>query len=349
MENVMKLYEEGLFQEVVHSIDLNELTASNDPIVAKFLAASYFQLGQYAEALPLLKEIESCFSSDSDYLSLYGACLRRCGDFEGARIQFELALQIKPNHAGVQNNYANLLIDLGELQQAESILVELLENDPSYSDAQVNLHRLRERQRIEKMKPAEPTALALSASNFGDPLMLAFGEDEVRRTRPKSNISTQIQSDLNGQLPSLKQQQVAADKLKLAMQAVLEGRYQFALQLCSQVHQSMPTSSVLFECLADAYIALQRFPEAEICLMHALQLGANSFKLNANLSSLLCIRRDFALAQHYLEQASSIDANNASLSRLRSQIANSYEGSSPALVRFDDEWHYPAMKGRTLN
>jgi predicted Zn-dependent protease len=255
----------------------------------------------------------------------------------------ELALQIKPKEAAIQNNYANLLIDLGDFQQSESILVQLLADDPSYYDAQVNLQRLRERQRIVQMRPAEASPVRSSVTSFGDPLMLAFGTDEVQRTRPKLKTSSQIQSDLKEKLPPLKPQQIAADQLKLALQAVLEGRYQFALQLCSEVHQSMPTSPALFECIGDSYIALQRFAEAEVCLLHALQFGAKSYKLYANLTSLLCIRKDFALAQYYLEQASLIDANNPTLSKLSLQIANSFDGNNPRAVRFDKEWPCPAM------
>ena len=173
--------------------------------------------------------------------------------------------------------------------------------------------------------------------------MLAFAEEEVQLTRPKPSVSGQVQSDLKKNLSPPKQQQVAADKLKLALQAVLEGRNKFALQLCSQVHQSMPVSSVLYECLGDAYIALQRFTEAEICILHALQLGAKSFKLYANLTSLLCIRADFALAQHYLEQASLIDENSPLLTKLRLQIANAHDGNNASMVRFDKEWRHPAM------
>ena len=343
MQSIPALYENKLYQEVIRSIDIDNFSAVGDPFIAQILAASYFQLGQYTDALVLLKEIESCFSADSDYLSLYGACLRRCGDLEGARVQLELALQIQPEHAAIQNNYANLLIDLGNYQQAESILVKLLNDDSDYDDARVNLQRLNERQRILQMKSSEASSVKTPTAKFGDPLMLAFGDDEVKRTRPRSKTSSQIQSDLNGKLPPLKEQQVAADQLKLALQAVLEGRHQFALQLCSQVHQSMPMSSTLFECIGDAYIALQRFAEAEICLLHALQLGTKSFKIYANLTSLLCIRKDFALAQHYLEQASSLDANNPSLSRLRLQIANSYDGTKHKMVRFDHEWSRPVL------
>ena len=342
MKDIFKLYDKGLHQEVVHSIDLASFSAAGDPRLAQVLAASYFHLGQYSEALLLLREIESCFSDDSNYLSLYGACLRRCGNFEDARLQLEMALKLKPHYAPFRNNYANLLIDLDDYQQAESILVELLDDDPDYIDAQVNLRRLKERQQIQQLQPTEEFNTE-SAWTFSDPLMLAFDEDEVKRTRPKPADPGQINSDLKGKLPALKDQQIASDQLTLALKAVQEGRYVFALQLCSQVHHSTPTSSGLFECISDAYIALKRFTEAETCLLHALQLGSRSFKLYANLTSLLCIRRDFPLAQYYFEQASLLDEANPLLSKLRVQIAKGQKGSKLPIVRFDQEWNRPNL------
>ncbi len=343
MQNVFALYEKGLYKDVVQSVDMANFSALRDPRISRVLAASHFQLGQYAESLLLLSEIESCFSTDSDYLSLYGACLRRCGDLEGSRVQLELALKIKPEYEPIKNNYANLLIDLGEYRRAESILLHLLKINPNYSDAQVNLKRLRERQRIQQLQSKDNAIPASAKLIFDDPLMLAFDDDEVQRTRPKDDTSSKVQSDLKGKLPPLKQQKIASDQLKLALEAILEGRYNFALQLCSQAYRSIPVSAALYECVSDAYIALQRFTEAEACLLHALQLGSKSFKLYANLTSLLCIRADFALAQYYLEQASLLDENNPSLANLRLQIANSQDGTKHSMFRFDHEWLRPDM------
>ena len=346
MEKVHDLYKNGCYQEIVQSVNLNEFSAVSDPLLARVLAAAYFQLCQFSEALSLLKEIESCFTADPHYLSLYGACLRRCGDFDAARDRLEQALKVEPDNPAILNNFANLLIDLDDYERAESILDQLLVDDPEYNDARVNLLRLKERQRIYQMQLEDSPISSATKWSLADPLMLAFGEDEVQRTRPKPAEASQNQPELKKILPPLKKQQVASDQLALAIQAVQEGRHVFALQLCSQVHQVIPTSASLFECISDAYIALQRFAEAEVCLLHALLLGAKSFKLYANLVSLLCIRKDYALARHYLELASILDASNPLLSKFRQQIANSQKKMEPSIVRFDQVWPRPEL---TLN
>jgi Flp pilus assembly protein TadD len=343
MLSVSELYECGKYAEVIRSIDSEEFKAGEDPMLAQIVAASHFRLGNYSDALLLLKEIESCFSNDSNYLSLYGACLRRCGDLESSRFQLEQALQIQPNDPSIRNNFANLLIDLRDFQLAETILLQLLSDNPNYEDAQVNLQRLREKQRIQLLNSSDIHSSRSLIPSLDDPLMLAFGDDEVQSTWPRKADPDQGQFELKDKLPPLKQQQVAADQLALAIQALGEGRYTFTLQLCSQVHQSMPASAALFECVSDAYIALQRFSEGETCLLHALHLGTKSFKIYANLTSLLCIRQDFVLAQHYLEQASLLDQANPLLSKLRSQIAKAQEGKNLPVVRFDREWFRPEL------
>ena len=109
----------------------------------------------------------------------------------------------------------------------------------------------------------------------------------------------------------------------------------------------MPASTSLFECMSDAYIGLQRFAEAEICILHSLQLGDKSFKLYLNLVSLLCIRGDFSLAQHYLELASTIDETSPLLEKYRLQIAKAQRNINSSFLRFDQEWKRPQMSKKS--
>lgn len=347
MQNFPDLYERGRYQELVNKVDLANFSAVSEPLLTKIIAASYFHLGRFSEAMNLLKEIESCFSHDPNYLSLFGACLRRCGDLDAAQLQFEKALEINPEQAAIRNNYANLLIDLGNFQKAKVLLDQLLAEDSDYSDARVNLSRLNERERIQQLQSDDVPSAQSSTWVLADPLMLAFAEDEVKRTRPKSSDAQTLQSNLSKNLKPLKSQQIASDQLITAFKAVNEGRYSFALQLCSQIHQSMPASTSLFECMSDAYIGLQRFAEAEICILHSLQLGDKSFKLYLNLVSLLCIRGDFSLAQHYLELASTIDETSPLLEKYRLQIAKAQRNINSSFLRFDQEWKRPQMSKKS--
>ena len=189
MQNISDLsvlYEQGRFAELIESIDFSGFSSVEDPILSQVLAASYFKLGMHQKSLLLLKEIESCFLADSNYLSLYGACLRRCGDLENSRLRFEQALEIRPQDASIRNNYANLLIDLKDYAKAESILLELLSDNPDYEDAKVNLQRLSEKRRLQQLQSDDDHSVESTTWSLADPLMLAFSEEEVHHTRPKS-------------------------------------------------------------------------------------------------------------------------------------------------------------------
>ena len=312
------------------------------------VAASYFKLGEFSSALNLLSEIESCFVDDIEYLVLYGSCLRRCGDLVGADIQFQRALKVDPSSPNLLNNYANLLIDLGRFDQAENILSDLLVKNPSYEDAIVNLQRLKER----KQSFASESDQSVSAKGWtmGNPLLLAFSQEEVLQSAPLFNQPSKnavSQSKLIDALPSVQDHQVASDQLKLAQQAVLDGRYDFALQLCSQVKQSLPNLAAVYECASDAYIAKKSFNLAEICILHSLHLGAKSAKLIINMISLVCMRRDFGLAQHYFELLLSIDSQHSGLSQLRKQIQQGLQYKPQELFRFDAPWESPDVSRKS--
>ena len=346
IHELLDLFRANRFQDVINAIDLNSFSAIQQPSIANIVAAAYFKLGDYKSSLTLLTDIESCFVDDIEYLSLYGSCLRRQGDLHNARIQFQRALNIDSSSPALQNNYANLLIDLGLFEEAETILNSLLLKNPAYGDAKANLDRLKERVNFS-VADVQATASDTDANwEVGNPLLLAFSSDEVQKAASllKSDIKLINKTNtLSQALPSVKDQQIASDQLKMAQQAILDGRFDFALQLCSQAKLFMHDSPAIYECASDAYIAKKCFHEAEICLLHTLKLGATSFKIFVNLVSLTCMRGDFGLAQHYYESAFSIDSANSVLPQLREQITQGLNNQTGKLFRFDMDWSSPQV------
>ncbi|MDC0165492.1 tetratricopeptide repeat protein [Synechococcus sp. AH-558-M21] len=341
-QELLNIFAEDRHQEVVDSIDYDSFSAADNPIVAKVAAASFFILGDYLRSSSLLSQIESCFIDDVEYLSLYGACLRCNSDFDLARVQFERALKINPDLPAIQNNFANLLIDMNQLDEAERILTKLLKEDPLYRDARVNFNRLEEKKQSSR-DVADESEIEKGWS-LVDPLLLAFSKEEVQRTSPtsiKNKNTIDKNQNLSESLPPLEDYQVASDQLKLAQQAIIDKRFDFALQLCSQVKTTLPNSPEVYECASDAYISKSSFKEAEICILHAIQMGSSSFKLFVNLVTLACMRNDFGLAQFYFERALSIDPDHSSLDHLRKQIAASDNASNDLFFRFDNPWIAP--------
>lgn len=356
--DLVKLFQAGRHREVVQAASQLDVSPQTQPLLAQVLAASLFKLGQFSQALPLLDQLEAPLGQEVDYLTLLASTCRRLGLLDRARVAFERALSLAPEAPAVRNNYANLLIDLDRLAEAETILETLLAADPGYEDARANLNRLRFKQQpvaaAQEPSPTEPTSTA-AASPVGqalwsplDPLMLAFSEEEVAlagggelKAKPANPPS-----QLAGHLPEPQQAVMASEQLELAQQALRDGNGTFALQLCSQARAVLGPTQAVYSNASDAYIRLQRFHEAEICLLTALALGTGTVNHYINLVSLALLRADVELANHYLEAAAAIDPDNPSLAQVRQQVQHSRQQSTQKPYQFVQVWQVPKLHAK---
>ena len=341
---LLQLFQAGRYRDVLEKAQQLNLPLRQDPLAAQVVAAALFQLGEFAKAAELLEQHEAALGSDGSFLSLYGATCRRLGQLSQARALLSRALALDPLSPQVRNNFANVLIDLGELAEARRILEQLLVEDAGYSDARANLNRLEFRQQSTTAPAAAATSADPASWMPADPLMLAFAEDEVSQagavnfTKPASQSAAALAS----QLPNPNQAAVATDQLKLAARAIQENNAAFALQLVSQAALSLGAQAPIYVNAADAYIRLQRFHEAEICLLQALQLGGPALPHYINLISLTCLRGDFALARHYLDAAAAIDPANSQLAQVRDQVQRQ-EAERKSHYSFQLQWSLPSL------
>ena len=336
MQSILESYQASRHHDVIQSYISSDLRPQSDPYTCKYVAASYFQLGSYKQALELQEEIFTSFDGDPLFLSMYGATLRHLGRFDEAHSAFTQALEIDADNPTLKNNFANLLIDLKEYSKAHEILSSLIESDPQYSDARTNLMRV-EQYLQNSSNPVSNSSVASGSdekhvkdSDFYDPLFYAFSEDEVKRTapfRPSTDKSPKSKSldNLKQNLIPADNSRIALDQLKLAEKAVAEGNPKFALELCSKISQLLPAHAEVFSCVGDAYISLKRFKDAESSFLHALNIGGDSFKLYFNLATISIMKKQSGLAAFYLRKASSIDASHPQLVAMKdsiSQLAN---------------------------
>ena len=343
---LVRLFEAGHFHDVLKRAKSLNLRLSQEPTAAPIVAGALFQLGEFAKAAELLKQHQAAFDADASFLSLYGATCRRLGQLTTAKDLFSRALSIDPKSPQIRNNFANLLIDLNELVDARKILEDLLAEDPDYSDARANINRLEFRERqISTSQVLTETLSSARSWMPEDPLMLAFAEDEVRQagavtiTKPAQNTA----DTLARKLPNPDKAAVAGDQLNLAAQAVQENNPSFALKLVSQASLGLGAQAAVYVNAADAYIRLQRFHEAEICLLHAIQLGGPALPHYINLITLASMRGDFALSRHYIDAAAAIDPNHPQLAQVSDQVKNQ-EASKSSPYGFDSEWTLPTLQ-----
>ena len=324
---ILALFQAGRHREVVDCGRAAGISVVDQPLLAQVLAASLFRLGRYSEALQLLEPLDGALGQQVDFLSLYGATCRRLGQLQRAGDLFAKAMALDPLSQQVRNNYANLLIDLDRFSEAEQLLNTLLKEQPDYEDARANLNRLRFKQQAAVApQPIAPVAAGTVASwDPLDPLMLAFSDDEVAQAGgvsakpPSPPALGQSAAALMAALPQPDQAARASEQLDLAQKAINEGNPSFALQLCSQAHAVLGATQTVYTNASDGYIRLQRFLEAEICLLTGIALGNATVNHYINLVSLASLRGDLALAAHYLDAAAAIDPENPALAQVRSQ------------------------------
>ena len=121
-ELLSQKFADNRYSEVISIGNSNNITADNDPASAYVIAAAFFSLGKVQQSLEILAELEVSMGYDENFLSLYGAVLRRSGDLVLSSTIFRRAIAQSPENPTLNNNYANLLIDLGQLTEAKNLL-----------------------------------------------------------------------------------------------------------------------------------------------------------------------------------------------------------------------------------
>lgn len=348
--NFQALYQEGNFRQIVQTYDTSDLTSESNPLMSWFYAAALFQLGELHSSLDILDSLESAFSDNVDFLSLHGVLCRRLGSLDRATSILRKALVLDPTSLAIRNNYSNLLIDLQKYDEAEAILRQLVIEKPDYVDAIHNINRLEflkaSRSDVSSQLQQRVSSVSVDVFQFADPLMLSFTPDEVALStdRQLKAPSKQNQSIIS-QFPDSDPSKTASEQLRLAAAAITENNPTYALQLCSSAFTHIGPNQQLYLIVADAYISLKRFNDAEICILTAAQFSTLPFKSFINLSTLASIRHDKQLAFHYLSLAASTDPLNPNLVSLRNSLNNKFhKSSSPEKYSFLEEWSRPELQ-----
>ena len=337
-QQLLALFEAGRHQEIVAQSQILCVTPQSNPIASNILAAALFQLGDYEQACSILEALEAPLGNESTYLSLYGATCRRLGHLNRAEQLLCKAMTLDPQALAIRNNYANLLIDLDREIEARNILEKILQEKPDHTDARTNLNRIQFRENAKISSQFTHSGLVQN-KQLCDPLMMAFGDDEVKQVATKGSNSQNFEvTELASKLPSPVAKDVAADKLKLATRAVNEGKSDFALQLCTQALSGLGANPSIYTNASDAYIRLKRFLDAEICLLHALVIGGPNITHYLNLVSLASIRGDLILADHYLDQAAGIDPSHPQLNSVRSNLLKRKAHLDGVAFGFEATW-----------
>ncbi len=318
------LFEQGQFQSVLDRSQREEITPATDPKAANVVAAALFQLGRYPDCLLWCEGLAPSLSGDASFASMHGAVLRRLGRLNDAEAIFRAALKDTPDNAFLRNNFANLLIDQQDYEEAESILKDLLQKNPTYHDAQSNLNRLNFQKNLAASAPNDQkSATPTNADDrFIDPLIAAFSDEEVAQA---GGITTKregqsLRGGLNSSaLPDRAHDQELHETLSLARQTI-DVDPQKVLHDCELMHNRLGAQPPIYEVAGEAYIRLQLFADAENCLLIAHGLGSLEGAVALNLANLAAMRGDQRLALHWLDLLAQRQPDHPQLHAVRSTL-----------------------------
>ena len=348
--NFSSLFAQNSFSDVVslYSSDISSLDTL-DPGQIMAVAASYFKLERYQEAVDFCSRFFVHVYEREDFHALYAAALRRSGAIDLSEKSFLVALNKFPNSLPIKNNYANLLIDKGSYDTASSVLQEVLTLDPSYHDALVNMSRLesfiKSKQDTANSNSTliRPNSINLISSNLIqlDPLLAAFSEDEVNsfnRDCPSTNSQASDSFDsllrdfttqFNTKAPS------SFRDLLLLASDLSSVDPKLSLEYCNFILAKRGLSSEVFLVAASSYLSLKAFNDAEVNFLLALNLGANNPLVYANLSSLTLMRGNVILASYFCDQLKQHFPAYDKLDALLTQIKSTPNSSEIPLFQFE--------------
>ena len=320
---LLEIFEKGNYSKIIDYWNNKQLQASQDPDSAFIAAAAHFRLGNLEKACEICELIEGPLSNNASFLSMYAAILRRLSLLTRAEEVFQQALSLEPNSKEIKNNYSNLLIDQKKYDQAANLLEEILQDSPSYQDAISNLERCKsilqeaEASKVENKKIKGPKNKTPD-DVFGDPLEDAFSPSEVDRTGGKIGQATAAVYDLLDTNDPKNIEEAGLELLKLATEMINKKQYSQSISILEDIRKSNNgLNPQTYKLASDAFIGLERFKEAEIFALMALQNGEKTMSIFINLASFAAMRKDQFMAKHWIIEAGKIDSNNENLNKCR--------------------------------
>jgi Tfp pilus assembly protein PilF len=224
------------------------------------LGQALLETGNPTQALPELQAAVELAPHAVQFLVSYGSTLRLLGHAETSCESFARAYQLEPGFPGLAQVYAQLLVDLGKLEQAiapfETLLQSRSVHDPiiniDYAKCILALHRqgstlhsplkaLVALNEVLQVSPGLAEAKALTAE-----ALTASGEYELAFQAYCEALDTPLRED-----------QAWFERLSLGLGCVASslGKQDIAIAALQEASQVNPNNPAIFTALSDAYLA----------------------------------------------------------------------------------------------
>jgi ribosomal protein S12 methylthiotransferase accessory factor len=130
------------FKHFKRALDLDP-TAEDVPSIYSYMGVCLKEMGQYREALEVLKAGAAIDSDRTDIFNLMGFCYFTLKEHEAAIESFSKVIELDPSSAIDYANIASNYRDLGNRQAAIQFYEIALSIDPSIEFARLNLEKLK--------------------------------------------------------------------------------------------------------------------------------------------------------------------------------------------------------------
>ena len=316
IEQLQEIYNQGKYSEVIQLFEKKKnRQLTNDPNAQMILAAANFKLDRFSYCLQILETIEGVFSNDPHFYSLYGAAYRRIGLTQEALKKFQTAIELSnSNDHRILNNYANLLLDTDQSNEAILIWEKILKEDPSYNDAKINLEKARSLV-ISSSTQENTNPDSEDLETMIDPLLAAFSEEEIKdNAARKKSQKNRVPSEIQQLMPrNTDVKKLILEKDNLLQRCLSEKNYSLGLKLTAELRELGLPESLVYKYASDCFIGTKNFKDAEINLLHSLLLEPESTNSLVNLVSLCTMKGDLKRAEKIFDKlcrSNEIDKNH---------------------------------------
>ena len=124
-DDLMEKFQAGKYKEIVTEWNRIEPVAVGNKDDRILVAFSLYSLGELEDCESVCGDLLPFCESRSDFFALYGSVLRKNGKVKDSEQIYKKGLALFPEDSAIANNYANLLIDRGNLIEAKKILTDL--------------------------------------------------------------------------------------------------------------------------------------------------------------------------------------------------------------------------------
>lgn len=298
---------------------------SPEPRIA--LARLYVAEGKKTEAADFLEKSKKDFPDDSAGYRLLGDFFFATGDFDNATAEYSNLNRDHPKDPQVKNNYVQLLIIKNRLDEARKLNDAVLETRPYDVDALIERGQIQ----IAQGHPSDAVQTLQTAIKNEPRSGLAY----YHLGRAFDGLGNKAQAENAWQNAVRYRRDLVEAQRALANLALHEGNMTELEQYSGEVINLQPGSVDGYALRAFSRIQRGQFPQAELDVRKAIEVGGSSPMGYVQMGNLMLARKNYRGAEGAYQQAldREIDSSDALAGLMNTYLAQNQTDNALAAVR----------------